>query len=164
MFDIQPEGFYERLEAAIGRPIDDEDKDFLNISLRVERPATIARYREDGEDPRGLYTEYIPLEHVAARLAEQKIGHWLYDRRLKLWFINLNRGAHEHLMGTLYRLYTGADLWAEEAAEKYILEHYGFFVSGSMNCYIPIKDDHCVLTPEEAIFEKAKGQLAWRGI
>ena len=166
MFDIQYPGFVTRLEAVIGRPLDSYEHEMLLSSLKVERPLSVESAIKYGDDPRGLYTEYIPLEHAAARYAEKKIGHWLYDRRLKLWLINMNLGAHEGLMGTLYGIYNNniEDGWAEELAEQYILQQYGFYVSASMRLYIPIKADDCILTPEEAIFEKAKGSLAWRSI
>ena len=165
MFDIKPEGFITRLEATLERPLSDFEHKLLQISLEVERPTEIKYRQEDGEDIRGLYTEYIPLEHAAERYAQGRIGRWLYDRRLKLWFINMNSGAHVQLMATLYRLYENQPYGDSDAmADEYIDKHCGFFVSGALNLYLPVKADDCVLTPDEAIFEQARGRHVWRGI
>lgn len=137
--------FIARLETIAGRNLTDFELDQLQIAF-------------------GNVTEFVDISEVNNRFAAGKVGYWLYDKATKTWVINMKTGSHEIFAGTLYNIQSDEELWEEDAAEKYIREHYGFFVSGVMNMYIPIKDELYILSAEEVVFDKAKGHLNWRGI
>lgn len=142
--------FFTRLESSLGRALTNSELDQLNPPLKTNYRYSVP--------------EYLDISEVGARVAEGKAGYWLYDKTTRTWIINMNIGSHEVFTGTLYNIITHQYLWEDDAAEKYIKEHYGFFLSGAMNMYIPIKDEFYNLSAEELIFDKAKGPLNWRGI
>jgi hypothetical protein len=109
--------FYARLSTVLDRRLTPLELTLLDLACGDTEPDDV---------------EFILLPEVATRLAEGAVGHWLYDRRTKTWLINLPAGIHVHLMGVLYGIYTEVDLaWDTEVqAERYIEEHYGFFLSG----------------------------------
>ena len=148
--------FYQKLEKIIGRSLDDLEVALLDDVLK---PSAFERNRT---------VEFIPIENAQERATNGNLGHWLYDRKTQTWIINMGFASHECLMKILYAIYTNrTDDWCDdEFAEEYILQHYGFFLSASMNMYIPIKDDKLVLTKEEQVFDlpNVKGRLDWRGI
>lgn len=131
-------------------------------------------YGENGGLKRALQSShslrYYDLSQVKETSNLDK-SRWLYDRKSKTWIVGIF-GSHEFIVGALYAVYnnlldedgyaTGMEL--EEYAEKYVEEGYGFYVSGSMNMWIPIKGDDVHLTEEEQIFNSLKGKLSWRGI
>lgn len=153
---MNKQDFYQKLEQITGRLLDD-----LEVSLldNVLQPSAFDRHRT---------VEFIPIQHAQERAKSGNLGHWLYDRKTQTWIINMGFGSHECLMKILYAIYHNmADDWFDdEFADEYILQHYGFFLSASMNMYIPIKDDALVLLPEEQVFDlpQVKGKLDWRGI
>jgi hypothetical protein len=163
--------FYKRLADAIHRPLLPFDIELLNIAceLDVDDKRRLEFEVNEGlrDTIKGRIPEFIPLQEVPARASEGNYGYWLYDRRTATWIIGMSRGTHEHLAGLLYGIYNGDNdsvFTIEANAEKYIKQHYGFFVSGAANMYIPIKDEGCVLTDDEQIFNQVKGNLQWRGI
>jgi hypothetical protein len=168
---MEKQDFYARLAEVIERPLTELETELLDMACELDA-AEKRRLELDVEaDARstikGRVPEFIPLAEVSTRAAEGSYGYWLYDRRTKTWLIGMSRGTHEHLAGLLHRILTGAGdgfFSLDTAAERYIEEHLGFFVSGAMNMYIPIKDEGCVLTDEEQVFDQLKGKLSWRGI
>lgn len=160
--------FYERIEKFINRPLTELEVDFLDIACLPENLERLEEGLAGGwiDTLKGKVPEFISLEDVESRLSEGTIGYWLYDRNTKTWIINMNRGSHEHLAGTLYGIFDDNTkaYTIERDAEKYIEEQLGFFISGAMNMYIPIKDDRCILTVDEQVFNEAKGPHCWRGI
>ncbi len=82
---------------------------------------------------------------------------FVYDRTSKTVILNINRGAHESLMGYLFAAYTGKDISfsrrdCERAAESYITKGMGFSLSSAGNH--PIKGHNvCLDFKEENVFE-----------
>jgi hypothetical protein len=143
--------FFARLELFVNRNLTISEIDLLNIPLK-------------SSDGYGRGIEFLDISEVEDRLAKGDIGYWLYDKTTKTWIVNMTSGGHELLTGCIYDILTDSDEWQEDAAEKYLTEHFGFFVSGSMNNYIPMKDENYILADDEYIFNRAKGRLHWRGI
>lgn len=169
MPELTKEDFLARIETAVNRPLLDVEKDILSIGEQKVDMSRLQLRLDAGfiDTTRGYITEFIDVCDVATRLAEKRIGYWLYDRATKMWVINMERGAHTVFAGALHTILSGGDIVmasSDEDAEKYILEHRGFYVSGAMNMYIPIKDEKMRFTPEEEVFELARGTLGWRGI
>lgn len=143
--------FLANVAAAIGRALDDEERSLLAVCL-----APIG-----GVDK----VEYVDLADAAERYARGKVGLWLYDKRTMVWIVGLQAGAHEQLAATLYGIYNDNPFGrSRESAAKYVQHHYGFYLSGAMNLRVPIKADDYQLSPEEEIFNSAKGGLAWRSV
>ena len=163
--------FYAQISKVVNRPLNKLEINLLDIACEPDADDKRRLEIEVEEGMRstlkGRIPEFIALNDIPARAAEGNYGYWLYDRNTKTWLIGLSKGTHEHLAGTLYGIMVEGKVSAwgiETAAEKYIEEHLGFFVSGAMNMYIPIKDDGCILTAEEQVFNQVKGNLGWRGI
>ena len=165
---MDKQDFYARLSEVVKRPLTALEVKLLDIACDPEDLEGLKRGVDGGwiKSLKGKVPEFIPLQDAEARLSEGQVNYWLYDRKTQVWLINIAKGHHEHLAGILYGIFTDTDsvCATETNAEKYIEEHYGFFVSGALNMYIPIKDDGCVLTAEEQVFNQAKGSLKWRGI
>ena len=160
--------FYQKITDVIHRPLTKLEIEFLDIACLPEGLEQLKENLKEGwiETLQGRIPEFVGLDEAKARWSEGPTGLWLYDRNTRTWIIGMKRGSHEHLAGTLYGIYNNSTsaFNIEVDAEMYITKHYGFFVSGAFNSYIPIKDDRYVLTPEEQIFEIAKGIRPWRGI
>ena len=163
------EEFYGHIANITGRPLTERQALRLDCGCEPEDLEGTMRGIDGGwiKSLRGKVPEFIPIHNAPARLAEGTIGWWLYDRKSATWIINMNRGTHELMAGALYDVYSDEPSdWInlDALAEKYIDEGYGCFVSGSMNMYIPIKDDSFILTEHEQVLDRAKGSLKWRGI
>ena len=159
--------FYKHLETVVGRKLTDLEADMLDITCAPPHHIAERVLKNEPEEwDEGRYPIFVHLKDVEEHYKKGKYGWWLYDKTSKIWITNIESGSHVVMAGMLYQIFKNSDRYinSDESADLYIEEHMGFFVSASMRMYIPIKADDYVLTEEEAIFEKAKGSLKWRGI
>lgn len=162
--------FIQRVEQVIGRQLTKSELGTLVGNVLDFDQEMFDDYKErgwlDGKSSR-KFLEFHPIEQVPDRVSgkEWDFGYWLYDKKSKVFICNLKLGVHEVLTGTLYNIYQNSEYNDyETGAEKYLDEHYGFYCSGSMNMYIPMKDEKYEFTDEEQIFESIRGRLEWRGV
>ena len=81
-------------------------------------------------------TEFHDISE-AKKAVDDPYDNWLYDRVTQTLIVDIEYAHHDQIMAGLYSMYSGNPhgYIDNEAAEKYLTSHYGFFISGARQGY-----------------------------